>query len=157
MKRIILILLASTALFACSNNTADSGDSFGRFGDSSFTAEGAIEAQELVGMLNAGDSIKTKVKGSVTAACQAKGCWMSMDLGEDNEMTVTFTDYGFFVPKNSAGHSAIISGIALMDTISIAEQKEYAKDAEKSQEEIDAITSTKVDYKFIADGVWFTE
>ena len=157
MNKLFLYLIASTAFFACTNNDTSNGDSFGRFGDSSFTSEGAIEAQELISMLNVGDSIQTKVKGAVTSACQAKGCWMSMDLGEDVEMTVTFKDYGFFVPKNSAGHQAIISGVALMDTISIAEQKEYAKDANKSQEEIDAIQSAKVDYKFVADGVWFTE
>jgi len=75
-----------------------------------------------------------------------------MDVnGED--MLVKFKDYGFFVPKNSADHHAIISGWAFIDTITVAEQKELALDNDASQEEIQKINSPKIELQFVADGV----
>jgi hypothetical protein len=53
---------------------------------------------------------------------------MSIDV-DGNEMLVKFKDYGFFVPKNSANHEAIISGWAYSDSLSVTEQIELAKDA----------------------------
>jgi hypothetical protein len=49
------------------------------------------------------------VEGEVRRACTRKGCWM--ELGESQDAAspgcrVTFKDYGFFVPIDSAGSKA---------------------------------------------------
>jgi hypothetical protein len=49
------------------------------------------------------------VEGEVRRACTRKGCWM--ELGESQDAAspgcrVTFKDYGFFVPTDSAGAKA---------------------------------------------------
>ena len=78
---------------------------------------------------------------------------MKMDLADKKESFVRFKDYGFFVPVDADQSEAIISGRAYVEEISVAEQKHYAKDGGKSQEEIDKITTPKVTYAFEADGV----
>lgn len=48
-------------------------------------------------------------EGKVQRACSRKGCWMEIGAGED-ACRVTFKDYGFFVPTDSAGAFAKIQG-----------------------------------------------
>jgi Domain of unknown function (DUF4920) len=48
-------------------------------------------------------------EGRVQRACSRKGCWMEIGEGED-ACRVTFKDYGFFVPTDSAGAYAKIQG-----------------------------------------------
>lgn len=49
------------------------------------------------------------VEGEVRSACSRKGCWMELAEGSDAAQPgcrVTFKDYGFFVPTDSAGSKA---------------------------------------------------
>ena len=46
-------------------------------------------------------------EGKVQRACTRKGCWMEIGEGDD-ACRVTFKDYGFFVPRDSAGAYARI-------------------------------------------------
>lgn len=48
-------------------------------------------------------------EGKVQRACTRKGCWMEIGEG-DGACRVTFKDYGFFVPTDSAGAHARIQG-----------------------------------------------
>ena len=48
-------------------------------------------------------------EGRVQRACSRKGCWMEIGEGED-ACRVTFKDYGFFVPTDSAGAQARVQG-----------------------------------------------
>jgi hypothetical protein len=48
-------------------------------------------------------------EGQVQRACSRKGCWMEIGSGDD-ACRVTFKDYGFFVPTDSAGAFAKIQG-----------------------------------------------
>src|SRR5690606_32388624 len=98
--------------------------------------------------------VEITFRGTVNSVCQAKGCWMKMDLGKpESESFVRFKDYGFFVPMDSKGAEAIIKGVAKKEETSVEELQHYAKDAGKSEREIAAITEPKVDYSFLADGV----
>ena len=116
------------------------------------TADGATDIRNLVDD-KTHDTFSGKVKGTVTACCQNKGCWMRMDCGDGTSMMITFRDYGFFVPMDIPGKTVIVQGDAKMKTISVAEQKHYAEDVGKSQAEIDAITEPKRELVFVADGV----
>jgi Domain of unknown function (DUF4920) len=48
-------------------------------------------------------------EGRVQRACSRKGCWMEIGEGS-GACRVTFKDYGFFVPTDSAGAQARIQG-----------------------------------------------
>jgi uncharacterized protein DUF4920 len=48
-------------------------------------------------------------EGKVQRACSRKGCWMEIGEG-DSACRVTFKDYAFFVPTDSAGAHAKIQG-----------------------------------------------
>lgn len=155
MKNIIyLVLFLTLSIVACKqNNQPAKGEVFGKYGDTTFTAEGAIDGKALLAMLNGKDSVEVKLKAPINTCCQKKGCWMNVDLGNKVEMRVKFKDYGFFVPFNSAGHIATMNGIAYVDTVSVQELKHLAQDENLSQKEIDAITEPEIEYTFMASGV----
>ena len=110
-------------------------------------------SDELLKALAETGSTQTKVSGEVTGVCQMKGCWMTVNVGNNQEMMVRFKDYGFFVPKDITGQTVVIEGEALMDTVSVKDQQHYAEDAGLSEEEVNAITEPKTQLSFVADGV----
>lgn len=93
------------------------------------------------------------IEAKITDVCQEMGCWMNVEKGDGSQMFVKMKDHEFFVPKDAAGKTALISGKAVIDTMSVEDQKHYAEDAHKPQAEIDAITTPKYELSFIADGV----
>lgn len=94
------------------------------------------------------------VKGKIVETCKKKGCWMTIDMGDDKELFVKFKDYGFFVPREGVnGKEMIMKGVAKKEVISVDELKHYAEDAGKSEAEIKAITQPKEKYTFMATGV----
>ena len=103
--------------------------------------------------MNLGDSINSKIIAKVNEVCQAKGCWMTLNLEDGNEVMVKFKDYGFFMPKDVAGKEVIVNGKAFVEEVSVDEQQHYAEDAGLSEDEIAKITAPKKTYSFEADGV----
>jgi len=102
---------------------------------------------------NSPDSVQLKVKGKIIDVCSKKGCWMTLDTGEDT-LFIKFRDYGFFVPIDSVeGKNAVVQGDLFLDTTSVEMLKHYAEDAGKSEEEIALITEPIYELGFIADGV----
>ena len=119
-------------------------------------ADDAIAASSMAThykTMNVGDSINSKMTATVNKVCQAKGCWMTLNLGEEEEVMVKFKDYAIFMPKDIAGKEVIINGKAYVKEISVDEQRHYAEDEGKSAEEIASITEPKKTYSFEADGV----
>lgn len=121
------------------------------------SSEGMLSTEEMLAkyeQMAVGDSAEVTFRGTVNSVCQAKGCWMKLDLGKpETESFVRFKDYKFFVPMDSKDAEAIIKGKAYKEETSVEELKHYAKDAGKSEEEIAAITEPRVEYTFLADGV----
>ncbi len=76
----------------------------------------------LAAVLASPDSYAGKsviVEGKVRAACSRKGCWMELSPENATSPTcrVRFKDYGFFVPTDSAGATARISGEVRVRTL----------------------------------------
>ena len=103
--------------------------------------------------LKEGDTLNVKFASKINTVCKSKGCWMNLDLGNEQESLVKFKDYGFFMPLNSDGREVIVNGKAFVNTTSIEELRHFAKDAGKSEEEIAKITEPKYTLSFEADGV----
>ena len=106
----------------------------------------SFELGDIYSNLKAGDTINVSFKSSVEEVCQEKGCWMQVDVGAVDPVMIKFKDYAFFVPKDIKDKSVMVHGV-------VEEQRHYAKDAGKSQEEIDAIKTPKRSFSFLASGV----
>lgn len=66
------------------------------------------------------------VEAKVRKACERKGCWM--ELASDDKgpgVRVTFKDYGFFVPLDSAGSRARVEGLVKVAELSEGNAKHY--------------------------------
>jgi hypothetical protein len=68
------------------------------------------------------------LEGQVRKACERKGCWMELATAKDAKgpgVRVTFKDYGFFVPLDSAGSMARVEGLVQVAELSDERAKHY--------------------------------
>ena len=148
MKPFILSLALSVLWATVAVGQSSEAQHFGE----PITAENALAPAEFINTVEQRGEATAKVAGEVTNVCAVKGCWMTMDV-DGQEMMVRFKDYGFFVPKDAAGKTAVVQGQAKVDTVDVATLRHYAEDAGKSEAEIKAITEPEVKLSFEADGV----
>lgn len=170
MRIIILITTVLTlSIVSCNKATEDNIlmaevpetsidiDQYEIFGEE-FTVEELLSNNEMrvqYEQMEVGDSIEVSFNAKVNSICQKKGCWMKLDLGDnESESFVKFKDYDFFVPMDASFSDAVIKGVAYKGETSVEELKHYAEDAGDSQEEIDKITEARIEYTFVADGVY---
>jgi len=146
---LVTIIFLFSSFITFSQKVSDDSGFFGE----RISADGAIPAMELSQKMNSQDALNIKLKGTITEVCQVKGCWMTIDLGNDQQLRVKFKDYSFFVPKNSAGKTAIIQGTVQKEIISVDELKHLAQDAGKSETEINEINKASEELTFVAEGV----
>lgn len=167
MSRITLLILCVLVLNSCKKKTQETNKTteiveeivYASFGNE-IISDDAIASSSMAAhykTMQVGDSINSKMIAKVNDVCQAKGCWMKLDLEDGNEVMVKFKDYGFFVPKDIAGKQVIVNGKAFVNVVSVDEQRHYAEDAGKTKEEIAQITEPKKTYSFEADGVLLKE
>jgi len=102
--------------------------------------------------LKPGDTIAVKFKASINGVCKSKGCWMRLDLGDNDEVFVKFKDYAFFVPIDTSG-KAIVKGKAFVEETSVVDQQHLALDQGMSADDIAAITKPRRELKLMAEGV----
>lgn len=168
MKKLIVLSACATMLFACgggNKGNAPAADSLQGapahdstsataqyFGDK-ITEDSAVAMADLAALMGDKKELNVKLTGEVGAVCQKKGCWMEINNPNGEAMRVTFKDYGFFMPKDCAGKTAVFQGVAKVEETSIADLKEYAKDDGASKAEIDAIKEPKKELVFEASGV----
>lgn len=163
MKSIVLVIFCVFMLNSCKNKSEEipkKADKVEKIVYKSFGKEIiADDAIASVSMANhyktmvVGDSINSKMTAKVNSVCQAKGCWIRLNLDDENEVMVKFKDYGFFMPKDITGKEVIVNGKAFVEEVSVDEQRHYAEDAGKTKDEIALITTPKRTYSFEADGV----
>ena len=170
MKKIIYSALLCCALISCKNseekkveekvateetNTNSEDLAYASFGEQ-ITAEGALDANVMANKyaeLKPGDTITTSFKSTVNSVCKKKGCWMNLEMPGDDDVSVKFKDYDFFVPKDIEGEEVVVEGKAFLKEVSVEDQKHYAEDAGKSKEEIASIKEPKQELSFLANGV----
>ncbi len=167
MKRILGLASIAMLLFSCGNGNkgqAPAADSMqvapstdttatAQYFGEKITEEGAINIADLKAQMGDKKELKVKLTAQIDAVCKKKGCWMDLKNGDAETMRVTFKDYGFFMPKDASGRTAIVDGIAKIEETSIADLKEYAKDAGKDDKDVAAIKEPKKELVFEAVGV----
>lgn len=170
MRQIFTIILMTLALMSCKQEKREDDTtatikneaevplqkiaytSFGK----NITATNALAASAITTQFESmavGDSLDIKMIAKVDEVCQAKGCWMKLNLSNEEQVMVKFKDYGFFMPKDISGKEVIINGKAFVNEVPVDEQRHYAEDGGATAEEIAAITEPKKTLSFLADGV----
>lgn len=122
-----------------------------------FEIEQVVAVNELQTQVAPGDSAVLVARGKVLEVCQAKGCWMTIEMPDQQQMRVSFKDYAFFMPKDLAGKEVIMKGVAQYTTTDVATLQHLAADAGKPQSEIDEITTPENALSFLASGVTIVE
>lgn len=159
MKTLIFVLTAGFILISCQNNSRQQklaiAHNYNVYGDTITISEQTkiLAANTLYKDLQHGDTVTGILTAKVIDVCKKKGCWMKLNLNEQEEVMVRFRDYAFFVPKDISGKQVILQGIAFVDQVSVEDQQHYAMDAGESEAEITAITKVKNTYTFQANGV----
>jgi hypothetical protein len=144
MKRTTTALLAVLLLLPLTL-LADAGKFGAPLGDSP-----KVALADLVKDPAAFSGKTVKTEGTVSSVCQEKGCWMILKSG-DQSVRITFKDYGFFVPKDAAGATAVMEGVFTLKTVPEATAKHYAKETPGGKP--DAIKGDQKELSFLASGV----
>lgn len=133
-------LFASLFLFVSCNDTKveEHESPYEIFGEN-FNSDGELmkplELSRVLDEMDDNDTLDVVFTTTIDAVCQKKGCWMDVEIGNDETVRVTFLDYGFFVPLNASGSEAIIKGKAFWKSETAAEKRHYAEDAGVAYEE----------------------
>ncbi|MDP1830186.1 MAG: DUF4920 domain-containing protein [Archangium sp.] len=70
------------------------------------------------------DGKTVAIEAKVRKACEKKGCWMEVAAADKGPgMRVTFKDYGFFVPLDSAGSTVKVEGVVKVAMLDDAKAK----------------------------------
>ncbi|WP_298896792.1 DUF4920 domain-containing protein [uncultured Psychroserpens sp.] len=170
MKHILSLVLILSVLVSCKEEAKKTEDvaevktetqdiAYASFGKE-ISASDALSADRMAvhyAKMTVGDTVDAKMTAKVDEVCQAKGCWMKLDLPDGEQVMVKFKDYGFFMPKDISGKEVIINGKAFVNEVPVDEQRHYAEDGGATPEEIAKITEPKKTLSFLADGVLLKE
>jgi len=162
MRNILYSLIPILVLFSCNppgnkqTGTEQQDSEQGYYGEK-ISGDKAISGAELLTLMQEKDSVWVTMKSKIVSNCQKSGCWMDLDLGNDEVIKVSFKDYSFVIPIDSQGKTATVEGFAKKELISVELLQHYAEDAGKTPEEIAAITEEEYIYTFEAKGVVIEE
>lgn len=135
------------------------------YGDE-ITPEGALVLTEVSTKLSAGEgtqdldlgegnvvkALDTKVEGTVSEVCKAAGCWLVIKDESGTEMFVN-TNHDFLIDESIIGKTVVVKGNAYEEVTPVVELQAQAKEDNKSEEEIAAITEPKSAYSLMAKGL----
>lgn len=91
------------------------------------------------------------IEADVKTACSKKGCWMELGAGEGRKARVTFKDYGFFVPLDSAGSRARVEGVVEVKKLEKKDVEHYESEGGKIADK--AADGTAREVRIVASGV----
>ncbi len=92
---------------------------------------------------------KVATEGQIKQVCQKKGCFFILSGGK-NEARITFKDYSFFIPTNSAGKQVVLKGTFNVEKLPEEKAKHYAKDA---GEDPDKVKGPQEEFSLVATSV----
>lgn len=151
--RTVFYFLIVVAIYSCASPKQETKVmNYSYYGDT-ITDENAEDISRLAANLGDKESVQLKISGKIDEVCQKKGCWMTIAMDGQDPVRVTFKDYGFFVPKDASGKTAIMEGMAYRDTTTVDQLKHFAQDAGKTEAEIEKITQPEYALTFEASGV----
>jgi hypothetical protein len=119
-------------------------------------AIGGIEPTPLTQILAEPDQYGNRtvlVEGHVRRACSRKGCWMELAASDADGpgCRVTFKDYGFFVPTDSAGSTAKVQGVVQAAVVEPRDVRHYEREGAHFAQKSDDGSAKEV--RLVATGV----
>lgn len=152
MKRYLMVftaILLTGIAYAQDPVSAQKGVTYG----AGTNGEGELVSADLLPSRIQKEKYAGKITGKVVEVCQEKGCWMKLQKTDGEHLMVKFKDYKFFMPKDIVGKDVVLEGQAVIKQVPVKQLKHYAKDAGKSDEDIEKIKESKREIQFIAAGV----
>jgi hypothetical protein len=113
------------------------------------SAKNPLSLAAALKKLDAASSADVLIESKVDKVCVVKGCWMALTNAE-NDVRVTFKDYGFFVPSSIIGKTVIVEGKLEKVVMSLEDTKHYVKDAGGDPS---SVTQPRTEYRIVASGV----
>lgn len=106
----------------------ESGDGYEVFGAPLGDVGEPQRLREIIAAGNEYAGQEVHATATVSQVCQKKGCFL---IAQDGEAVarVTFVDYSFFVPTDSAGKDVTIVGTFNRKVLSEAQARHFAEDA----------------------------
>ena len=85
-----------------------------------------------------GQTIRTE--GTVSAVCQAAGCWMRLVDANNQQIHVRMHGHSFFIPRNAAGHRVRVQATVLGGVPNgHCEQEANGQTGQQARLELDAL------------------
>ena len=151
MKKLLLICCISLLIGVGCDNTSES-----KSPDSSEKKTEQltnVQANDLAAAMENTDELTVQLKGTIVEVCQTSGCWMDIDMGNDQRVLVTFPENVFVTPKDAVGKQATIEGLASKVIIPVKRLQLQAADEGASEEEINAIIEPLTEFSIEATKV----
>lgn len=146
MRPLLLALVLAAALPACRSSAPDVAVGAALQADTE-----VVDLARLLAEPEAFDGRTLTLSGSAREVCAKKGCWLLMEAG-GKELRMTFQDYAFFVPLDSAGSEVRAAGVFRIQETPVEEARHYLEDAGRHAE-AQAITAPVRSFTFVATGV----
>ena len=108
-----------------------------------------VAFDELIEKSGEYDNETISTEGTIMQVCQKKGCFFMLE-SDNKTARISFKDYSFFVPTNTAGSRVKVNGTFNIETISEADAKHYAEDMGENP---DAVTGPQEEYSLVATSV----
>ena len=102
-------------------------DDYEEFGAPVVSTESAVSLGELVGAGEEYLGREITLTTRIAKVCRKKGCFFIAREG-DAMARITFKDYGFFIPTDSAGKEVLLNGTFERREITDAQARHYRKD-----------------------------
>ncbi len=140
----------------CDHPTPSEGNASAKLGSRGVTIRGEkidraanIRLSDLIRSPERQDGKAVVVEGKVRRACERMGCWMELaETDQGPGVRVTFKNYGFFVPLDSAGAKAKVAGTVKVVELSPEAAADYeseggrvAKDSKGAHREVQLVAT----------------
>lgn len=124
----------------------DTYEVFGEFNDN---WDNAVSLSDIIEKENVFLNKEVLVVSDISQVCQKKGCFFVAQTG-GKTARITFKDYGFFIPTNTAGKEVTFKGVFTVNELSAEENKHYQEDLTgKSVEKAEAVK----EYSIVATSI----
>jgi hypothetical protein len=115
--------------------------------DANVDAEVVGSLAELIGSQERYLGSNVRIETRIARVCQKKGCFFIAQEG-DLAARVTFKDYGFFIPTDSAGKVATLEGTFTRHELARAEAEHLAEDLGEP-----TATTASLSYEIVASSI----
>lgn len=164
MKNVLLLVLA---LFTLTNiataqekdnhislsEPVETGENYEVYGSEYPDGAQYFSLNYLIENSNIFEGQQVATTGKIKQVCQKKGCFFILSDGDHNTR-ITFKDYEFFIPTNSAGNKVRLIGEFKVNELSEEKAKHYAEDAGENPEDIEG---PQKEYSLVATSVKIIE